>query len=411
MKSRGIIFLYLCAFACLLSCTKDSAGPRMCELSVSCGNGGKISISGESRTVWGRDDALSVFYGCRINRRWSYKGEDGASCGRIEGPAEGSLKDGVVALYPFNDRATLRDGIINTVLNSEQTFRSGSYSAKDVVMYATGNTGQLNFGYAVSLAVLRLGVVGSCEVESVEFSSVSRKDVAGNMTISAPDGTVSVSGHDTIRMRYGKVITESAPESFFFCIAPGEYESGIQFKVRTGGGEDRIVRYTSPVSLKGGDMLVVEDIYSSASSVTIDLSANNSFSPNLPGSSFKGEGEYTLETEDFGPLTFVISDTAGGFYHTGTSLRLNNGVENGNAYIRIPIPSGHVLSQIFLTIDNQSSKSFKLGTGPGLADICDSQSVPTGVKKMISVDYRGKYCYLCTSGKNAQIVGLELVYN
>lgn len=398
------------ALSILVSCAKESTATYLCELSVEYAGSGKISLSGDGETVWNKNDALSVFYGNEINTLWHYKGGDKSTSGRIEGPGASILEGKVTALYPYSGTAALNGNIISTELPKEQPFRSGSYSPSSVVMYASSGTNHLYFEYATAIIALNFSVLHTCTINSVEFSSMDGKDVSGTMEISLDDGKISVNGFDRILMPYGKSISGGDTETFLFCVPPGEYESGIQFTVHIDGSADKTVRYTSPLSMRRGDLIHIDDYYCRTYAVELDFSHNSPFDQKLPTTDVLGTRDYSLTHPELGTLNFSISNTTGGFRYYSNMLRVNDGADAGDACIKLPGVSGLTLSEISVLISNQSGRAFKVGSAPGLSDICDSQTVPSGVRTTLSANYSAGDCYLSVTAKNTQIIKLGLLY-
>lgn len=391
-----------------LACSREMEPSYICELDVSCET--KVSLSDDCKTVWNSNDALSVFYGNETNSLWYFKGDDGSRAGKIEGPGACVLDGRVFALYPYYSGASLMDGQLETILPEEQQFRENSYSSSSVIMYSAGNSNPLLFRYATAIAVLNLGVMRTCTIDSIDFSSIDGRDVSGTFQVNPSNGATSVSGSDKIRMSYGESITEGESESFYFCIPPGDYESGIQFTIHFDGAPDRIVRYASPLSIKGGELLTVKDIYCRTYAVDIDFTTNSPFEQKLPTTVYQGTMEYTFNSSELGALSFAVSSTKGGFRFTNNMLRVNDGVDAGDAYIRIPHVPGLILSSVSVLISNQSGRAFKVGTAPGLADIVGEQNVPSGISTSLALDFSGADCYLSVSAKNTQILNIGLLY-
>lgn len=405
-RSIMMLFLFL-----ITACTREQVQPyAVRELPVRC-DGSKVSLRDGRFSVWNAGDAFSVFYGTTRNYLWKYKGEDGAEYGKIEGLVPYDIGGKVVALYPYNSEATLDSDILTTCLPRIQPFCRGSFSASSAILYSVESGGVCNFSYANAIVVLTMEAYRSFGISSVDFSDADGDDVAGDMRINIPEGTASVSGYGAINMPFGQTIGEGASESFYFCVPAREYESGICFTVHVEGGPDRVVRYTSPLSLHPGNLLEVKDLYCRSYQTTINFRSNTGFDPKLPTAVVTGSRDFSFEDTELGLLSFGVSNTTGGFRYYSGKLRVNDGADGGDASIRLPYVPGLSLSGISVLIENQSGRAFKVGTKPGLSDLCEPQTAPSGVKTLIPVDYSGENCYLSVSAKNTQIIEIELTYN
>ena len=69
-------------------------------------NNTRVQLNEATKTVWTKDDLVSVFYRSNANQKWQYQGETGERIGNlkcVDAGTETRDMDRVVVVYPYNE--------------------------------------------------------------------------------------------------------------------------------------------------------------------------------------------------------------------------------------------------------------------------------------------------------------------
>ena len=99
----------------------------------------RIQLNEAQKTVWTKDDLVSVFYKSDANQKWEYRGETGervAELYRVDAGTASSKMNYVVLAYPYSTDYVLStaSGNIEATLPATQHYAEGSYGVGNNLM-------------------------------------------------------------------------------------------------------------------------------------------------------------------------------------------------------------------------------------------------------------------------------------
>ena len=184
----------------------------------------------ESKVEWEAGDQVSVLTGS-ANYLYTANAAGATTTLTTEAtdvPTEGDF----YAVYPYNANATLAEGVVSTVLPSEQTAVKGSFATHLAVAKAADN--KLAFKNVCGLVKVNIAAAG---VTKVVFEGNSGEVVAGaiNVTVADAPSWVAVEGQGATSVA---LVSATALEAgdYFFAVLPQTFAAG--FKVTAYKGEE-----------------------------------------------------------------------------------------------------------------------------------------------------------------------------
>ena len=143
----------------------------------------RIQLNEAQKTVWTKNDLVSVFYKSNANQKWEYRGETGervAELYRVDASTASSTMNYVVLAYPYSTDYVLSTatGNIETTLPAIQHYAAGSYGIGENLMVSRSEFTQ--FSLKSVCGWLKLQLTGNGEVvKSIKFSGNNGEQVAG----------------------------------------------------------------------------------------------------------------------------------------------------------------------------------------------------------------------------------------
>ena len=143
----------------------------------------RIQLNSAQKTVWTKDDLVSVFYKSNANQKWEYRGETGervAELYRVDASTASSTMNYVVLAYPYSTDYVLSTatGNIETTLPATQHYAAGSYGIGESLMVSRSEFTQ--FSLKSVCGWLKLQLTGNGEVvKSIKFRGNNGEQVAG----------------------------------------------------------------------------------------------------------------------------------------------------------------------------------------------------------------------------------------
>lgn len=212
----------------------------------------RIQLNGECKTVWTKDDAVSVFYHSDKNTKWVYEGETGARSGRLTAPEsadniwgedeENTSFDDVVVVYPYDYYHSIdEEGLVVTAkLPATQDYLANSYGVGANLMVAASETS--NFTLRNACGWLKLQLTGNGEVvKEVIFRGNSNEQVAGTVYVTAADASLELAAEDdsyadvqhTVTLKCGEegVVLSEEATAFYITLPPQTFEDGFTVDV------------------------------------------------------------------------------------------------------------------------------------------------------------------------------------
>ena len=143
----------------------------------------RIQLNSAQKTVWTKNDLVSVFYKSNANQKWEYRGETGervAELYRVDAGTASSAMNYVVLAYPYSTDYVISTatGNIETTLPAIQHYAVGSYGVGENLMVSRSEFTQ--FSLKSVCGWLKLQLMGDGEVvKSIKFRGNDGEQVAG----------------------------------------------------------------------------------------------------------------------------------------------------------------------------------------------------------------------------------------
>ena len=153
----------------------------------------RIQLNSAQKTVWTKEDLVSVFYRSDANQKWQYQGETGERVGDLKRVDTGTAtKDfsRVVVVYPYNDNYYINPETYNiqASLPAVQHYLANSYGLDGNIMVSSSEYNQ--FSLKSVCGWLKLQLTGDGEVvKSIKFRGNNDEQVAGELYINSADAT------------------------------------------------------------------------------------------------------------------------------------------------------------------------------------------------------------------------------
>ena len=153
----------------------------------------RIQLNEAQKTVWTKDDQVSVFYRSNANQLWQYNGDTGARTATLKRVNAGTASrdmDRVVVVYPYNEDYYINPSTYNVQasLPATQHYLEGSYGLDGNIMISSSEYNQ--FSLKSVCGWLKLQLTGDGEVvKSITLRGNNGEQVAGELYINSADAT------------------------------------------------------------------------------------------------------------------------------------------------------------------------------------------------------------------------------
>ena len=153
----------------------------------------RIQLNSAQKTVWTKDDLVSVFYRSNSNQQWKYDGETGARTAELKRVDAGTATrdmDRVVVVYPYNNDYYINPETYNVQasLPAVQNYLKDSYGTNGNIMISSSEYNQ--FSLKSVCGWLKLQLTGDGEVvKSITLRGNNGEQVAGELYINSADAT------------------------------------------------------------------------------------------------------------------------------------------------------------------------------------------------------------------------------
>ena len=143
----------------------------------------RIQLNSAQKTVWTKEDLVSVFYRSDANQKWQYQGETGERVGnlkRVEDATATTQTTKTVVVYPYSKNYWLNTDnyAIDATLPATQYYAAGSYGVGSNLMVSQSEFTQ--FSLKSVCGWLKLQLTGNGEVvKSIKFRGNNGEQVAG----------------------------------------------------------------------------------------------------------------------------------------------------------------------------------------------------------------------------------------
>ena len=220
------------------------------------GDDTRIQLNEDQKTVWTKNDLVSVFYFSDANQKWQFQGETGDRVGNLKrvnaGEPTTKTTYNVVA-YPYNEDYFLntRTGALHATLPATQHYLKDSYGVGDNLMVAQSEFTQ--FSLKSVCGWLKLQLTGDGEVvKSITFKGNNGEQVAGLVHVDTATAAATLASEmgsaddnnaggnlvfdDTIlsevTLDCGEGVTLGAEATaFYIALPPQTFEKGFKVEI------------------------------------------------------------------------------------------------------------------------------------------------------------------------------------
>ena len=153
----------------------------------------RIQLNTAQKTVWTKNDQVSVFYRSDANQRWEYTGATGARTAELKrvdaGTATETMKR-VIVVYPYNDSYYLNTETFNVQasLPAVQHYLANSYGTDGNIMISASEYNQFSLKSVCGWLKIKLTGFGDV-IKSIKVEGNNGEQVAGEMYINSADAT------------------------------------------------------------------------------------------------------------------------------------------------------------------------------------------------------------------------------
>ena len=261
MKKLYIFALVAAMFA---ACTTDATEDVAAQIETPDtlvgtfeGDDSRIQLQ-NGKTVWTKDDLVSVFYRSNANQKWQYQGETGERTGNLKrvANAEGTQElSNIVVVYPYNENYYInpKTNNVQASLPATQTYLKDSYGLDGNIMISQSEYNQ--FSLKNVCGWLKVQLTGNGEkVQSIKLKGNNGEQVAGEIYVNSADATATLASEmggaddgengaggnlvfdDTIltevTLNCGEGVTlSSEPTAFYIALPPQTFEKGLTIEV------------------------------------------------------------------------------------------------------------------------------------------------------------------------------------
>ena len=227
----------------------------------------KVYTDEALHVLWNKDDYITIFAKTTRNKKFHFKGVDGATGGDFEevssGFGTGSDIDFNYAVYPYDERTGyIFDDQLHAWLPRTQAYRAGSFGPDANLMVAKSSNEDLSFKNVGSYLCLKLYGDG-ISVRSIVLKSNGNETLSGPVTISFGAGNIPSMEFDTtdpdglspeIVLTPDAPValgaTEAAAVSFWMVVPPVTLPGGFTVTVIDGNGNTYKKSTTKSVSFE-----------------------------------------------------------------------------------------------------------------------------------------------------------------
>ena len=160
------------------------------------GDDTRIQLNEAQKTVWTKDDLVSVFYRSNANQQWKYDGETGARTAELKRVDAGTATrdiDRVVVVYPYDENYYINPETYNVQasLPAVQNYLQNSYGTNGNIMISSSEYNQ--FSLKSVCGWLKLQIMGDGEkIKSIKLRGNNGEQVAGELYINSVDATAAL---------------------------------------------------------------------------------------------------------------------------------------------------------------------------------------------------------------------------
>ena len=198
------LLFFVCTIFAFVACTQivieEQQGveievPETLAVGFEDGDDTRIQLNSAKKTVWNKNDEVSVFYKSYNNLKWQFQGEDGDRSGnlkKVSGNIGSQTMGNVIVVYPYDSTYCVSgDSIgIEATLPAVQNYLDGSYGAGGNIMIAQSEFTQ--FSLKSVCGWLRIQLTGDGQVvRKITLKGNNEEQIAGLVNINAETAEVT----------------------------------------------------------------------------------------------------------------------------------------------------------------------------------------------------------------------------
>ena len=185
-----------------------------------------------SKVIWTEGDAIGIFGGAEAVERFALQEIDADDASKAVFTGSAVPAETYYAIYPYHEGARMANGVISTVLPSEQEAVSGTFGT-DVNLSAAVSTAENSLSFRNVCGLVSLEIISIPEgytLQAISIEGQNGEKIAGDVNISVPELTA------TAAETAGTSVTVKAAESaglaagtYVFTILPADFTKGLKF--------------------------------------------------------------------------------------------------------------------------------------------------------------------------------------
>ena len=255
------------------------------------GSDTRIQLNEAQKTVWTKDDLVSVFYLSNANQKWQYQGETGERVGVlkcVESALPTKETDCVVVAYPYNDNYYLNASSCNlrASLPATQHYLKDSYGLDGNIMVSRGEYNQVSLRNVCGW--LKVQLAGDNQVvKSIKLYGNNGEQVAGELYINTNDATAILASDmgiipgsdeegaggvggglqfnntiytDVMLVCDEEVVLGSKATAFYIALPPQTFENGVTVEVKCKGYEPMVISTDNALTIQRNHIKPMETV-------------------------------------------------------------------------------------------------------------------------------------------------------
>ena len=309
------IFTLLIAALAFAACTQNEIdefvanrtdAPKTLTAGFEEGDDTRIQLNEAQKTVWTKDDLVSVFYLSNANQKWQYQGETGERVGVlkcVESVLPTKETDYVVVAYPYNDNYYLNASSCNlrASLPATQHYAKDSYGLDGNIMVSRSEYNQVSLRNVCGW--LKVQLAGDNQVvESIKLYGNNGEQVAGELYINTNDATAILASDmgtmpdsdkegaggvggglqfnntiytDVTLICDENVVLGNKATAFYIALPPQTFENGVTVEVKCKGYEPMVISTDKALTMQRNHIKPMETIEFNAKEKDFDITVTD----------------------------------------------------------------------------------------------------------------------------------------
>ena len=270
------------------------------------GDDTRIQLNEAGKTVWTKDDLVSVFYLSNANQKWQYQGETGERVGVlkcVESVLPTKETDYVVVAYPYNDNYYLNASSCNlrASLPATQHYAKDSYGLDGNIMVSRSEYNQVSLRNVCGW--LKVQLAGDNQVvKSIKLYGNNGEQVAGELYINTNDATAILASDmgtmpdsdkegaggvggglqfnntiytDVTLICDENVVLGDKATAFYIALPPQTFENGVTVEVKCKGYEPMVISTDKTLTIQRNHIKPMETIEFNAKEKDFDITVTD----------------------------------------------------------------------------------------------------------------------------------------